>query len=623
MNEREISWAQYDADVEDGMNGTESSLSSNSSCSDLSTNWIQSSQRILEDFRRIKQRNQRYHNHDDFFHSSTNSSSSSSSTSSDSSLTSKSQCINTDISTQLGLLDDIHSPADQQDLPGQPSLDDSDTQVGRPPIHFHPFQPRSCTISSSLLTSNSFHTTEFLKAVIKQCTAPVVCRYEESKGKAIVAEKFIPGASRLWTEHPLVAIQHSSNKTQLDCCDYCFLPLCGEYRKMWAELCEAWKQIQVTTFLKEKELNEPILTDDLELVLDRYGIQKQNCGLMGPACSCVCGESYCSKHCRDKALEEYHILLCPRILPHEMDQLNALMRQRVPLSNLNANNLAEEYSPTAVLHAYVNLNDDYSLIVKLVARIVCDFIRTGNLDSGLAVDGFHQRSMSGVLLKLEGRFQSISTPTNASAYNVLLEMHQSFVEAVRWSLQLLEETNKLKSKNAEETFKMCSQVFSFEFFIALFESIGMNTISMEIDHPFLALIDILDPHELAMSFSASQGQSAINSDENLLRVRNVLKVLPCLKQHQESVTQLQGITGSAFYSLICTLNRSCEPNVTVLYTKNCDAHVVAIRDVAEGEELCIADVDVDLDVNARDIVLHECDPKSGCTCVHAGQMVVV
>ncbi|KAL0582703.1 hypothetical protein ABG067_007336 [Albugo candida] len=592
---------------------------------------------------------------------------------------------------------------------------------------------------------------------------------------------------------------------------------------MWAELCEAWKQIQVTTFLKEKELNEPILTDDLELVLDRYGIQKQNCGLMGPACSCVCGESYCSKHCRDKALEEYHILLCPRILPHEMDQLNALMRQRVPLSNLNANslaeeysptavlhayanlnddyslivklvarivcdfirtgnlnsglavdgfhrrsmsdvllklegrfqsiststnasaynvllkmhqsfveavrwslqfleetnklnsknaeetfkmcsqvfsfeffialfesigmntismeidhpilalidildphelaidkaleeyhillcprilphemdqlnalmrqrvplsnlnanNLAEEYSPTAVLHAYVNLNDDYSLIVKLVARIVCDFIRTGNLNSGLAVDGFHQRSMSDVLLKLEGRFQSISTSTNASAYNVLLEMHQSFVEAVRWSLQVLEETNKLKSKNAEETFKMCSQVFSFEFFIALFESIGMNTISMEIDHPFLALIDILDPHELAMSFSASQGQSAINSDENLLRVRNVLKVLPCLKQHQESVTQLQGITGSAFYSLICTLNRSCEPNVTVLYTKNCDAHVVAIRDVAEGEELCIADVDVDLDVDARDIVLHECDPKCGCTCVHAGQMVVV
>nr|CCA20695.1 conserved hypothetical protein [Albugo laibachii Nc14] len=628
MEERELSWSQYDADAEDGMNGTESSISSNSSCSELSTNWIQSSQRILEDFERIKRQSRRYHNHDDFFNSSKTSNSSSISSSSSSSpsssppsssypsseasLNSIPQQRKPDNSTQLDSSNDTLLLADQYDPPyGSSLVRFSDRRVGLTNTDYHPSQPQYQSPSFSVpQPSDSLATSDYLSTIIKKYKAPVVYQYDQFRGKAIFANTFIPGASRIWTEHPLVAIQHSSSKTQLNCCEYCFLPLCGEYCKTWTELCEAWQHNQVKTSPKHNEFN---LVDDLEIVLDRFGILKRNCGLMGPTWSCVCGESYCSTHCRDKALDEYHVLLCPRISLTEKEHLCALMREQAPQPSSNASNIAEMCSPAAVFHAYKDLNDECSLIAKLVARIICEFIRTGDLESARKpVDMFHKHSNNKNGFKSEEGFQSASKSKRVSASNVLSETHQLVVEVIRWSLRLLEEDRKLHNKTAAEICEMCSEILSFEFFIAIFEIFDKNAISMEIDHPFLALIDILDPHELVMSFASSKGHGAIDSDENLGRVRNVLQMLPSFRQPHAPVTQLYGITGSALFLLICTLNHSCEPNVAVLYSKNGDAHVVAVRDVAKGEELCISYVDLDVDMDAQEVMLRDCDVECGC-----------
>ena len=41
-----------------------------------------------------------------------------------------------------------------------------------------------------------------------------------------------------------------------------------------------------------------------------------------------------------------------------------------------------------------------------------------------------------------------------------------------------------------------------------------------------------------------------------------------------------GVEGTALFSGICTMNHSCDPNCTVLYTKDGAAHVFAVQDVA-------------------------------------------
>eukprot|EP00644_Phytophthora_capsici_P011719 jgi/Phyca11/572939/estExt2_Genewise1.C_PHYCAscaffold_500273 len=70
------------------------------------------------------------------------------------------------------------------------------------------------------------------------------------------------------------------------------------------------------------------------------------------------------------------------------------------------------------------------------------------------------------------------------------------------------------------------------------------------------------------------------------------------------------------------MNHSCDPNCTVLYTKNGDGHVVAIRDIKKGEELCICYIDVDMDVQTREANLREYKFKCFCSrCVQERQQL--
>jgi hypothetical protein len=211
----------------------------------------------------------------------------------------------------------------------------------------------------------------------------------------------------------------------------------------------------------------------------------------------------------------------------------------------------------------------------------------------------------------------------------------------------------------EEIWRCCSSVLSFEFFTAQIGLFEMNNISMEVDHPFHAFIDILDPdvqNEVAAGdFEHSDDQTSsmsprvqplLNSEDQAL-IASVRRVLEWeeerlqVLQAQERLEATNGalddsfdplmplgypsIEGTALFPIICTMNHSCDPNCTVLYTKDGAAHVFAVQDITvrlarcsglrcaagtnvllaccewqEGEELCISYIDVDQEVDERE-----------------------
>jgi hypothetical protein len=78
---------------------------------------------------------------------------------------------------------------------------------------------------------------------------------------------------------------------------------------------------------------------------------------------------------------------------------------------------------------------------------------------------------------------------------------------------------------------------------------------------------------------------------------------------QSSCDDLDGIftplDGTAMYATACKMNHSCHPNVVVLYKQPSIGkmplciHIVALRDIEEGEELCISYIDSSEPVESR------------------------
>lgn len=78
---------------------------------------------------------------------------------------------------------------------------------------------------------------------------------------------------------------------------------------------------------------------------------------------------------------------------------------------------------------------------------------------------------------------------------------------------------------------------------------------------------------------------------------------------QASCDDLDGIftplDGTAMYATACKMNHSCHPNVVVLYKQPSIGkmplciHIVALRDIEEGEELCISYIDSSEPVESR------------------------
>lgn len=202
---------------------------------------------------------------------------------------------------------------------------------------------------------------------------------------------------------------------------------------------------------------------------------------------------------------------------------------------------------------------------------------------------------------------------------VLALTHQLLLDALECNLVRLERENQLCGVAVDEVWRACSSVLSFEFFAALIGMFEMNNISLEIDHPFHALIDFFDP-----DMPAEVPHPTLSHEDQVLvaHVRRVLQWEEAGRLAQrrgvrdggtdDDASGFLGVEGTALFPIMCTMNHSCDPNCTVLYTRNGEGHVVAIRDIQQGEELCICYIDIDMDLAARERNLREY--KFTCHC---------
>ncbi|KAF1325362.1 Histone-lysine n-methyltransferase atxr2, partial [Globisporangium splendens] len=512
--------------------------------------------------------------------------------------------------------------------------------------------------------ANDAQTAQYFNLVISKAKAPVVCASAgKIKGKAIYAGKDIEQASRIWTESPFVAMQHEANRERLRCCQYCFVPLLSEYKGLWRDMAARWNASAARL-----RNDPPVMDDELDLALQQLKVNRANCGLAGSRVSCVCGEVYCSKLCQLRAYHEHHAILCPR------DNAYSAMSQFL----------------THMRHT----NDIFLLVAKVIARVLSRYFTTRDiLKAREPMDMFYKKPWWEVVM-MEKQIQhvghtgvaeswcdgSLASPDSVASNGthaieiqgdedaatvgirdgldanhlddgegglqaqclreLLTYTHQLLLDAIECNLVHLEREDQLHGVSVDDIWTSCASILSFEFFAAQLGLFEMNNISMEIDHPFRGLIEILDPDVHADETDEEHGvvESALVS-----RVRRVLEHEEAYlaERHSQETTRehhhhhhiggnssssshsssdssgggssgFLGVEGTALFPIVCTMNHSCEPNCTVLYTKDGNAHVVAVRDIQKGEELCICYIDIDDDVHTRQVNLREYQFKCFC-----------
>ncbi|TMW59729.1 hypothetical protein Poli38472_004798 [Pythium oligandrum] len=502
-------------------------------------------------------------------------------------------------------------------------------------------------------------TARYFELVISKSDAPVVCGFAgKLKGKAIYADRDLRKNEEIWTEAPYLGMQHELSKRLVPSCQYCFVPLIADYQKQWKEMVAAWNEFHQHAPKDDGAHAIPpheVREEDLEAVLQRLHVDRRQCGFMGPVVQCVCGDQYCSRLCQTRAYHEFHAILCPR--EDAFSSMNEFLRHTQ------------------------QTNDIFFIAAKVIARVLSRYLITQDLVKAREpMDMFYKKPWWEVVM-IEKQVQQHSSPqhrsdqlpsplrgrrrvrgrqdadeemdqtdTSSSGSSVnlkdlLVSTHQLLLDALDSNLVALDREDQLHGHSVDEIWTNCASILSFEFFAAQLGLFEMNNIHVEIDHPFQALTEILDPES---GNAIDENATSMSADDRILfeRVHAVLSFAAAKRVAQEmaardrdrdamQVTESNGsddlnrrnstsssgssssdaslellhgfpsIDGTALFPIICTMNHSCDPNCTVLYTRNGDAHVVAVRDIKQGEELCICYIDVDQDVRDREDLLRE------------------
>uniref|UniRef100_K3W938 SET domain-containing protein n=1 Tax=Globisporangium ultimum (strain ATCC 200006 / CBS 805.95 / DAOM BR144) TaxID=431595 RepID=K3W938_GLOUD len=520
--------------------------------------------------------------------------------------------------------------------------------------------------------ANDAQTTRYFSLVISKAKAPVVCASAgKIKGKAIYADRDIEQASRIWTESPFVAMQHEANRDRMRCCQYCFVPLLSEYKGLWRGMAARWNASTA-----RPRNDPPVLDDELDLALQQLQVNRANCGLAGSTVSCVCGEVYCSKLCQLRAYHEHHAILCPRDDPYSaMSQFLTHMRHSNDIFLLVAKVIARVLSRYFTTRDILKAREPMDMFYKkpwwevvMMEKQIQHIGHTGAAESwsehdgsstspdSVASNGTHAIEIQG---DEDAATDEIRDGLDANHMDevddgegglqaqclreLLTYTHQLLLDAIECNLVRLEREDQMHGVSIDDVWTSCASILSFEFFAAQLGLFEMNNISMEIDHPFRGLIEILDPdvhadetdeeHGAVESALVSRVRRVLEHEEAYLTQRHSQESTKDRHQHHHiggnsssssssshsssdsssgGSSGFLGIEGTALFPIICTMNHSCEPNCTVLYTKDGNAHVVAVRDIQKGEELCICYIDIDDDVHTRQTHLREYQFKCFC-----------
>lgn len=539
-------------------------------------------------------------------------------------------------------------------------------------------------------------TRRYFDGLVRRAQAPIF--YADAgpaKGKAIYAAQPMTRATRIWSETPIVAMQHEANKRAgVTCCQGCFLPLIDDYRREWKDMATRWNAHvgKATRNISGKRAHNfaPVEESALDEALSRLQVSAKSCGLAGVTTRCVCGEPYCSRECQARAFHETHALLCPRSDPcSAMGEFLQHMQHTNDIFLLVAKVIARVLSRYLVLRDAVKArapidmffkkpwwevvledpdgerefiveksfngdtvsddsgeNDDTPryegdgdiIMIPQAPQLITHTSKTGlepqinGLSNVLPLEKQHTDSngnagWNGVVKATTPG--SVGSQGSHYLQEVLAFTHQLLLDALESNLVRLERENQLCGVTVEEIWRACGSVLSFEFFAAQIGMFEMNNISMEIDHPFHALVDFFDPE---MPADIPHPTLSAEDQEIVGRVRAVLEWEEAQRLEkrrqipseccEDDLSGFPGVEGTALFPIMCTMNHSCDPNCTVLYTRDGEGHVVAIREIKEGEELCICYIDIDMELTAREQNLHEYKFVCHCSrCVREREQV--
>ncbi|GAB9472142.1 putative histone tail methylase containing set domain [Globisporangium polare] len=444
---------------------------------------------------------------------------------------------------------------------------------------------------------------------------PVACGFAgEKKGKAIFATKALKAGEPVWTEAPFVAMQHEDNKEFVDACGQCFVPLVNSK--------EAWERVLTSSTSDEAEAStEPVATlqdfEDAVAFLQKEGgksAEESYFSIFHIAANqvkCACGVIYCSEKCQKIASDEHHAILCSGSEDNES-----------PMGSF-------------VNHTLVT-NEIFQLAAKVVAKILRRFVTTHDMaHARKPVDMFCKMPWWEVITSeddLEEEGETLEEYRDRFK-SLLAQTHEKFMVGLRDNLAQLAAKDELNGLSVDAVLGSADEVLTLDFFSRIVGMFEMNNISMEVDHPF---------HALGEALSEASSEDKKEMPAMLVRVKNALEKFSeehkihfhddddeegghegCGHDHAHDHSHdhdhahgegeeddecfavdddFVGVEGTALFSGICTMNHSCDPNCTVLYTKDGGAHVFAVHDIEAGEELCISYIDVDQDVADR----HEC-----------------
>jgi len=392
----------------------------------------------------------------------------------------------------------------------------------------------------------------------------------------------------IFCEKPLSLLQSLPNRSNVLVCGYCHRFLGSE----WIQLKFLEGAIDRTNILEHAQSSE------YEII----------------PCKHNCGELYCSSQCCELHNILSHQLLCTGLIPEEEVEASPLIKFKV--------------------HA-IETNEIFLLVADIFSRICiavssgCDIATALSPWKGYVMDLWHECAIN----------PPESDPT---------EFADTLKNLVSTSWSLLSDVLKLKERQLDS-------ILSEEYFsrtIGLFER---NNVGVRLTNPILEYIGTLAPYDSSTLQILEVTNNIVNSLDDNISDEEEIEVEEEVEEgslnesqdsdHQELEPTLTGdsnldslrtiiqnsgpdnvfppLDGTAFYTKICRINHSCEPNCVVKYC--CDrklgliAEVYCLRKIEAGDELVQSYIDNSLDYESRQEALK--DYGFLCKCAKCLQII--
>ncbi|ETV94809.1 hypothetical protein, variant [Aphanomyces invadans] len=399
---------------------------------------------------------------------------------------------------------------------------------------------------------------------------PIRLGRAEGKGKALFAATRFTAGQAIFREKPFVAMQHRANRRTTQGCDNCFKVL-GTVEEQLAVMLQ-------------------VGTDAIPTVPNAL---KDSSAAPTQILTCPCGEVYCSLECQVAAWERYHCLLCAG-------------------------------HPDTPMQAFVDYSTETNEIFLLAAQVICSII----VRYAKSQDMVHARRPVDVFCKLPwwevvAVNAELEDGQTLEEYcdifkNLLAHTLSLFLDGLRFNVSHImlhdnhpdPDSSFMATMDFDHALDACEAagVLTLDFFANVVGMFEMNNISLEIRHP---LNELAEERHKSGHAQVATWLSTISAT-----IQAKLKLEHEGDNDDDDDDQVADwdfpdLDGTALYSLICMMNHSCDPNVAVTYETG-EATVVAIQDIGPGDELCIAYIDTDVDVDERRAQLSEYHFECAC-----------